>query len=176
MKCALAFLLLYLAVPACMAQSAIHHCVSADGTPVFTDQPCGSIASLKLGAIVPGMRHSCTATRGALRRRVAAAFHDRDPNALAGLMLWQDYGDSEALREVAQLQKAMQRPLLGVVDANGPPPSASAPAPPPPSSSVTTPPPDLGTLVVQLGGVQPDPGTTLRFAIEARAGCLWLHP
>lgn len=176
MKRALALLLLCLAAPACMAQSAIHHCVSADGTPVFSDQPCDSIASMKIGAIVPGLQRSCPTTREALRRQVAIAFNEHDANALAGLMLWEGYGDSEALHEVARLQKAMRRPLLGVVDATGPPPPASLPAPAAAGSVSATPVPELGALVVHLGGLKPDPDASLLFSIESRAACLWLLP
>lgn len=175
MRRATVLLLLVLAAPACAAQSAIHHCVSADGSPVFTDQPCDSIASLKLGAITPDTRHACPATRGDLRRRVAAAFGERDANALAGLMLWDGYVDNDAVREVARLQQAMQRPFLGVVDATGPPSPASATVIAPASAS-SSPAADHGALVVHLGGVRPDPGAFLRFAIKARAGCLWLRP
>jgi hypothetical protein len=121
------------------------------------------------------MHHACPATRQALRRRVAAAFHEHDANALAGLMLWQGYRDGEALREVARLRQAMQRPLLGVVDATGPPSPSSAPVAPV-AGAAAVPAPDLGALTVTLGGVQSESGAPLRFDIAARAGCLWLRP
>jgi hypothetical protein len=173
------FLLLLLAVPVCHAQTAIHHCVSADGTPGFTDQPCSSLQSRKVGAVPAQTSHACSATRKALRQRVASAFTRHDANALAGLMLWQGYTDAGALREVAHFQQLMRRPLLEVTD-DSPADSASVPATPLPwpaqTSSTNVPALPRASLEVHLGGVQPDNPGPLHFDVIFSAGCFWLLP
>jgi hypothetical protein len=170
-------LLLLLAAPSCAAQTAVHHCVSSDGTPVFTDQPCDSAQSLRVGAAPAHPEHACPATRKALRERVAAAFARHDANALAGLMLWQGYTDVEALRTLARLKQRMRQPLLEVTDAGRDTTGMSGPTPAPAvAESSGSPVIPEGDLLVHLGGVQDTPEATLRFAVLARAGCLWLHP
>lgn len=166
-------LLLLLAAPACAAQAVVHHCVSTDGTPVFTDQPCDSAQSLRVGAAPAHHGHGCPATRKALRERVAAAFDRRDANALAGLMLWRGYTDLEAVREMAQLKRQMRQPLLDVADGGT---DSTAATGPPVAPAATAPVPQEPDLLVHLGGVQGTPAPPLRFTVLARAGCLWLHP
>jgi hypothetical protein len=170
-------LLLLLAAPACAAQTAVHHCVSSDGTPVFTDQPCDSAQSLRVGAAPAHPEHACPATRKALRERVAKAFARQDANALAGLMLWQGWTDIEAVREVARLKRRMRQPLLDVADA-GPDAAGMTGASDAPATASTRPAilgPEPG-LLVHLGGVQEASTPPLRFTVAVRAGCLWLRP
>jgi hypothetical protein len=175
-----ALLLLLLSVaPACLAQTAVHHCVSSNGTPVFTDQPCDSAQSLRVGAIPPhSPRHpSCPTTPKALRERVSEAFTRRDPNALAGLMLWDGYRDVDAVREVTRLKRLMRRPLLDVaVTGEDAPASSATGIPPPAASSHAYAPVAQAELLVRLGGVQVESDGPLHFALERRAGCLWLRP
>ncbi|KGI77120.1 DUF4124 domain-containing protein [Oleiagrimonas soli] len=183
LRLALILVLLTLA-SVCHAQSAVHHCVSADGTPVFTDQPCGSMQAARIGAVQPSSsrtEHACPATREALRQRVAAAFVAHDANALAGLMLWQGYGDVEAVQEVARMHRLMQHPLLNVTDgADTSPPSAQplSAMPPVPDADVDTTidvmPDD--DLEVHLGGVEARESGPVRFQVVTRAGCYWLLP
>ncbi len=170
-------LLLLLAAPACAAQAVVHHCVSTDGTPVFTDQPCDSAQSLRVGAVPAHSEHACPTTRKALRQRVAATFARHDANALAGLMLWQGWTDTEAVREVARLKRLMRQPLLDVADA-GPDTAAMTGAPDAPAAAATSPVPQVPEpgLLVHLGGVQGAPTPPLRYSVEALAGCLWLRP
>lgn len=174
----LALLLLLLsAAPACLAQSAVHHCVSAHGTPVFTDQPCDSVQSQRVGARPARTGHACPATREALRQRVADAFARHDANALAGLMLWQGYADIDAVREVARLKRLMRRPLLDVADTDLADTSTTGSTSPPAVSGPSVPQPRVtGELWVRLSGVPDGDDSPLRFTVEARAGCLWLRP
>ncbi len=170
---------LLMASPVALAQSAVHHCASANGTPVFTDQPCDSAPSIRIGAIEPPSGHACPASRAALREHVAHAFVQHDANALAGLMLWDDYTDADAQQRLAQFKRWMRHPLLGVGDdgptqapvpAVAPSLATSAPRRPPPGA------PAQPDLLVRIGGMQGSTGGTLRFAVTARAGCFWLHP
>ncbi|GAB3025279.1 hypothetical protein GCM10027285_04000 [Oleiagrimonas citrea] len=173
------FLLLLTAATFCRAQTAVHRCVSVDGTPVFTDQPCRSMQAARIGAVQPSATpHACPATREALRQRVAAAFAAHDANALAGLMLWEGYDDREAVREIAQMRARMRQPLLGVTDDGAPPPASTSQAPVTVDapSSTTAAPSSAAELNVHLGGVAAQEAGPLRFRVLFRAGCYWLQP
>lgn len=172
------------------AQEAIHHCVSANGTPVFTDQPCSSMHAsavtpappVATGAVARRRMAppSCPASAGDLRTRVGGAFATHDANALAGLMLWGGYGHAAATADVRRLDHLVGTPLLGIEDAPPPmPASTPSPAPLPASAgSAATPGPPAppGALVLHLGGVGDDRDMNPRFAIVSDAGCFWLSP
>jgi len=171
------------------AQDGIHRCVGPDGNPVFTDQPCAALnatpvapsprdnASITIAPDGPGTPAPvlCAATVADLRQSVLDAFSTRDPNRLAGLMLWSGYGQQGVVADIRSLGGLMQRPLLGVgspdddpVDANQGPAS---------SGSVSSPPPhDERQLVVRTaaddGSGQP---RETRFDVVRRSGCLWLR-
>lgn len=185
----LAALFLLLCVPlACTAapmQTVIHHCLDADGTPVYTDQPCASMdavpATSNADPFAPSRAagpRTCPRDRKALEKRVASAFRTHDANALAGLMLWRGYSEFGAVHTVHDLADLMQWPLLGFANASsatarstlavpGLPPLMPATA----QSTAVSPLPDVLTL--RLGRPkQPD----ISFAIAQRAGCLWLQP
>lgn len=140
------------------AQATIHHCVMSDGTPVFTDQPCPSMGATKASTAPtdpfapgpPAPPRTCPKTMDALENRVAEAFRAHNANALAGLMLWHDYGERRAVHTLRDLADLMRGPFLGF---------AGNPA--------------LDTLSIKLG--RPDQPET-SFAIANRAGCLWLQP
>ncbi len=172
------------------AQTVIHHCVGADGTPIFTDRTCASLGALSAKhATHPlrpratrGARH-CPLDRQALRMRVVAAFRRHNANALAGLMLWRGYGAAAADTIVQQLAQLMHAPFLGLAgfDTTGPPAApatASLPAwwPPPllpaHTASVTTP-ANTNTLDVRLGHPAPP---LVQFEVTRRDGCVWLEP
>lgn len=178
----LAWLLLAMApaAPAVPApQTAIHHCVGADGTPVYTDQPCVNLDAVPVPAAprAPGsappvpVPRFCPVDRATLKQRVAGAFRRRDPNALAGLMLWDRRGGAAARYAVRDLASLVQEPFLGFADeASGPVPAMSG-LPPlvPPHATGALP----GTLVLELGNpARP----TATFRVLERAGCLWLQP
>ncbi|HEY2622151.1 MAG TPA: hypothetical protein VGI53_01805, partial [Dyella sp.] len=81
-----------------------HHCVGQDGNPLFTDQPCAALqatpvadaAAAKPGVTTTGLPPApsapppvlCASSVAELRQSVLDAFSRRDPNRLAGLMLW----------------------------------------------------------------------------------------
>ena len=159
----LSFLLLLCLPLACLptpaiAQTAIHHCVAPDGTPVFTDQPCASMGATKASTaptnpFAPGPPtppRACPKTLDALKKRVAEAFGAHNANALAGLMLWHGYGERGAVHTMRDLADLMQWSFLGFADD-----------------------PMTDTLSIKLD--RPDqPGAS--FAITSQAGCLWLQP
>lgn len=186
----LAILLLLLCVPLAGAaapamQTTIHHCVDADGTPVYTDQSCASMdavpATSDADPFAPSKSagpRTCPRDRKALENRVADAFRTHDANALAGLMLWRGYSEFGAVHTVHDLADLMQWPFLGFANTS-PATARSAPAIPglPPllpataQSTALSPQPDV--LVIRLGHPeQPD----ISFVIMQRAGCLWLQP
>lgn len=182
----LLLLCLPLACPAAPAmQTVIHHCVDADGTPVFTDQPCASLdavpATSRANPFAPRQSagpRTCPRDRKTLEKRVADAFRTHDANALAGLMLWRGYSEFGAIHTVHDLADLMQWPFLGFADASpasqgsvldipGLPPLMPAPA----QSTHASLPPHV--LTIHLARPQ-QPEVT--FAVALRAGCLWLQP
>lgn len=147
----------------------VNRCLDAHGNPVFSDQPCSALQAtpvqaaaassntLPSGAPMPLAR--CAATTDALRQHVIDAFATRDPNQLAGLMLWNGYGHGAAVGDIRALASLVRQPLLQVQLAGGDPASTSSTA----SSSADT-------LQVQTAG-----GGSASFAITHEAGCLWLR-
>lgn len=171
------------------AQDGIHRCVGPDGNPVFTDQPCAALnarpvassahdsAPTTTAPVVPGAPAPvlCATTVADLRQSVLDAFSTRDPNRLAGLMLWSGYGQQSVVADIRSLGGLMQRPLLGVgpdsdesADTNQSPASAG--------SAPSTPANEERQLVVRTaaddGSGQP---RETRFDVVRRSGCLWLR-
>lgn len=186
----LVFLLLMLGAPALQAQTAIHRCVAADGTPVFTDQPCSSLDATIAATVTAGDTRSaepggiCPMTPAALKTRVAAAFNAGDANALAGLMLWQGYGRSAAVAGMRRLQSLVREPLVGFGDAADTDDAGTPTLPTSPpfadnadtASNASEGNDDANTLTLRLGGVDDGSGNQASFGIVPRAGCLWLQP
>lgn len=182
----LLLLCLPLACPAAPAmQTVIHHCVDADGTPVYTDQPCASMdavpATSDVNPFAPRQSagpRTCPRDRKTLKKRVADAFRTHDANALAGLMLWRDYSEFGAVRTVQDLADLMQWPFLGfgsasIATAQSIPTIPELPPLVPATTQNTTLPPPPDILTIRLGHPeQPD----VSFTITQRAGCLWLQP
>jgi hypothetical protein len=176
--------LLAFALPA-PAQNPIHRCVDAHGNPLFTDQPCAaqdatpeqaSSSASAAGAAPPGMPvplQRCATTAAELRQRVIDAFAARDPNQLAGLMLWHGYGHVSAVDDVRSLGRLVRQPLLEIHygnEAADDPVAADGPGSPTAASSAATP---DDALQVRTGGG--DGERSARFAIARQAGCLWLR-
>ncbi|MEW9572151.1 DUF4124 domain-containing protein [Rhodanobacter sp. Si-c] len=175
--------LLALALPA-RAQNPIHHCVDAHGNPLFTDQPCASQQATPVQAPPPTPATSvatprlpvplqrCATTAAELRQRVIDAFAARDPNQLAGLMLWHGYGHVSAVDDIRSLGRLVRQPLLeihfgdGSADDSAAAGSASMPASASPAS------PSADELQLRTSG---DDDRSTRFAIARQAGCLWLR-
>lgn len=158
-------LLLLLSLLACAlparAQDAIHHCVDAQGNPVFTDQPCASQHATPVqapAAAAPGLPiplQRCASTAAGLRQHVIDAFAARDPNRLAGLMLWHGYGHVSAVDDIRALARLVRQPLLEIHFGDDPGSSA-----------------DNGDDALQLRTLG---GDDARFAVVRQAGCLWLR-
>jgi hypothetical protein len=178
----LLLLLLVLVSPALAAQTVINHCVAGNGTPVFTDRPCGSMGATLVATIggdgrrwptvasPSGPPGFCPASPDVLKSRVAAAFERRDSNALAGLMLWRGYGQRAAKAGLRHLRTLVREPLLGFGDQASPDAELVAD-----EDAVGDGGSDGGsTLTVYLGSVGSQRQAS--FDIVPRAGCLWLQP
>ena len=174
--------LLALALPA-RAQNPIHHCVDAHGNPLFTDQPCTSQQATPVQAPAPAASiappgtpvplQRCAGTAAALRQRVIDAFAARDPNRLAGLMLWHGYGHVSAVDDIRALGRLVRQPLLEIHlgDGSAEDPAALGGTDRPAAASSAAPPAD--ELQLRTGG--DDGERSARFAIAHQAGCLWLR-
>lgn len=178
----LAWLLACFATPA--AGTVINHCISATGTPVFTDQPCSNLDALPAPDGHPAQSNAahrgprlCAHDDAMLRKHVAAAFVNDDVNALAGLILWHDYRERSAVRVLHQLSALLRQPFLGFANApaQGPPdptsglPSRADMTPEQGTSAAAS----IDTLRVRLAG---EPPSLAAFPVIRRAGCLWLEP
>jgi hypothetical protein len=180
----LLFILLTLGAPALHAQTAIHRCVAANGTPVFTDQPCNSLGATRAATASGGSTQAaapdgtCPATPAVLKARVADAFNAGDANALAGLMLWQGYGRGAAMADMRRLQSLVREPLVGFGDTTDTGADTDALPPWPPfADNASGDSDDADILTVRLGGTTDDGSAReARFGIVPRAGCLWLQP
>ncbi|MBU6248005.1 MAG: DUF4124 domain-containing protein [Xanthomonadaceae bacterium] len=202
---AVLLLLALMAGPAADGQDAIHRCLDPTGRPVFTDRRCSTLDATPVQPTVaasvarPGTPRPadmapqlCAADPAALRQQVLDAFARHEPNRLAGLMLWDDYGERGAVERIRALGALVDRPLLDLRDDDGGTgawhaaagPAASIydasrplrdqlddPSPATPAAVST----DPRALIAITPGDDGAPRET-RFAIERRAGCLWLQP
>ncbi len=123
-------LLLFLLPLCAMAQDGIHRCIGPDGNPLFTDQPCAALQATPVNAppstaTKPAAGASdtltaappvttCATSVGELRQSMVDAFATRDPNRLAGLMIWNGYGRNAVVADIRSLGTLMQRPLLDI--------------------------------------------------------------
>ena len=187
-----------------MAQDGIHRCMGADGNPLFTDQPCAALqatpvtkaASPASSPAQTGLVSApttpppvlCATTVASLRQSVLEAFANRDPNRLAGLMIWNGYGREAVVTDIRSLSGLMQRPLLDVGEATDDPPPAPraddiydlnrSPDSLATSSSTPAPPSSGGDrqLVVRTAADDGSGGAReTRFSVVKRSGCLWLR-
>lgn len=181
----LCLVLLARATPA-LAQSEIHHCIGANGAPVFTDQPCAALHATPVSPVAatgspPATTVSpadlCATSVDELRQSVIDAFARRDTVRLAGLILWDGYGSGTAIADIRALTTLMKQPLLEVDTS---PPPAASPAtdnddPFPPSVAAQAPRPvDQLVLRTVRDGME-DSAPQWRFDIVRRSGCLWLR-
>jgi Domain of unknown function (DUF4124) len=190
-------LLLFLLPFCAVAQDGIHRCIGPDGNPLFTDQPCAALQATPVNA--PSLPQKPTTTQGPsdiataapaaitcaasvaeLRQSMVDAFAARDPNRLAGLMIWNGYGRDAVVANIRSLGALMQQPLLDV--------RASSDEDSPPSGTGDTENAtdnhamqrrDTGEgdqLIVHTtsndGSGNPRES---RFTIVRRSGCLWLR-
>ncbi|HET7266742.1 MAG TPA: hypothetical protein VFJ15_01375 [Oleiagrimonas sp.] len=167
---------------ACVAGTHIHHCVAADGTPVFTDKPCASLGAMPTdratNPLSPRGTHPvrhCPMDMDALRKRVARVFRAGNANALAGLMLWRGYGENAAADTVQHLAELMRSPFLGLVEtvATTAPVTSTSTWPPwrPLDPQPSLVPGATDTIIVKMGNPS---RPRIAFNVIRRDGCLWL--
>ncbi|MEO9080446.1 MAG: DUF4124 domain-containing protein [Rhodanobacter sp.] len=184
----LCLLFLLRSTPA-FAQTEIHHCIGAGGGAVFTDQPCAALNATAVSPITASNGGTpvpapppilCAADMDALRQSVIDAFARHDANRLAGLTLWDGYGQRAAISDIRSLSELVSQPLLGM-DMPGQADGSSAAAtsgsaagiiPPFPDDIRSTPAAGNRQLVLHLAG---DSVNDRRFDVVTRAGCLWLR-
>ncbi|HWU76529.1 MAG TPA: DUF4124 domain-containing protein [Rhodanobacter sp.] len=184
----LCLILLLRSTPA-LAQTEIHHCIGAGGGAVFTDQPCTALHATAVAPTAKPGNHAampapppilCAADPAALRQSVIDAFARHDANRLAGLMLWDDYGERAAVSDIRLLGELVSQPLLGLdmpgQSPGGPDETTSSTDAgsilPFPEDSQRSPVTENTQLILHLGG---DGINDRRFDVVARAGCLWLR-
>jgi hypothetical protein len=176
-------LLLVRATPVA-AQNPIHRCIGANGSPVFTDQPCDSMQATSVTAAAKPADASqpagppqitCASDIGKLRQSVIDAFASHDANRLAGLMLWGGYGRGAAVADIRSLAALMRYPLLDMGPAEEPP-SAGSSANPLATDPAPAAPEPAHQLILHVAGNDADGNPReLRFDIVRRSGCLWLR-
>ncbi|KLD63215.1 hypothetical protein [Dyella japonica] len=192
-------LLLFLLPLCAIAQDGIHRCIGADGNPLFTDQPCAALQATPVATPTPSAKPpvtqavstiptttpppvSCATSVAELRQGMIDAFAARDPNRLAGLMIWNGYGRDAVVADIRSLGSLMQRPLLDIGTASeneGPPASSDDPLFTSPGADATrSPPASAGDqqLVVRTASADASGvAHETRFGVVRRSGCLWLR-
>lgn len=185
------FTLLLFLLPICaMAQEGIHRCIGADGNPLFTDQPCAALQATPVTAPPATPKPStspldvatatpppvsCATSVADLRQGMTDAFTARDPNRLAGLMIWNGYGRDAVVADIRSLGSLMQRPLLdiGTASDDDDPPATSGDNG---DAAASRPAASGDALIVHTASGD---GTGIpretRFTVVRRSGCLWLR-
>lgn len=193
--------LLLFVLPLCaMAQDGIHRCISADGHPLFTDQPCAALQATPVNTPPPVARPAvsqgmpldapamaappavtCATSVSELRQGMTDAFAARDANRLAGLMIWNGYGREAVVADIRSLSALMQRPLIDIgtgSDSDDSPSvdgDASASSLGDAASRPTSTGTDAQLIVHTASGDGSGTPHEARFNIVRRSGCLWLR-
>lgn len=190
-------LLLFLMPLCAMAQGDIHRCIGPDGNPLFTDQPCAALQATpvnppstpattspamqnaSMAAPTPPAAITCATSVADLRQSMVDAFATRDPNRLAGLMIWNGYGRDAVVADIRSLGSLMQRPLLDVraSDDEDAPSSGAGEDTTPPDDHATRPRSSDSEQLIVHTAANDGSGTPheSRFSIVRRSGCLWLR-
>jgi hypothetical protein len=191
-------LLLFLLPFCALAQNGIHRCIGPDGNPLFTDQPCAALQATPVNAPPPTTPApqaaqdsspaiattpptvTCATSVAELRQSMVDAFATRDPNRLAGLMIWNGYRRDAVVADIRSLGSLMQRPLLDI----------SAPGEDDSPASGSSEGTDMsddhaaprrstgdGNQLIVHTASSDGTGTPheSRFTVVRRSGCLWLH-
>ncbi|MGO4701083.1 DUF4124 domain-containing protein [Dyella sp. 2RAB6] len=169
------------------AQEGVHRCIGPDGNPLFTDQPCAALKATPVQAApkssapapnapVPSVPPPilCASSVAELRQSVTDAFATRDPNRLAGLMLWEGAGRNAVLSDIRSLGALMKRPLLDFGAQNAPEQAAGSDPDAAPADH-PAPPPDHQLVVHTASDDASGEPKETRFDIVRRSGCLWLR-
>jgi hypothetical protein len=190
----LALLLWLLPIAALRAQGDIHRCMGANGIPVFTDRVCADVDAAPVlppataasaaaapagapSAPVPPPAVLCAADLAHLKQAVVDAFADRNPNRLAGLMLWNGDGQSAVVADIRLFSRLMAHPLIGVTVEGAPDSDADdADGEPPVSTNIRAPAHGEG-LTLQTEAEDGSGATEqTHFGVVHHDGCLWLEP
>jgi hypothetical protein len=193
------FLLLLLPLGTVRAQSDIHRCVGANGGVIFTDRVC---SDLNATPAVPAPTSSVSASPSAsiaiaqpppvlcasdieeLKQAVVDAFAARNPNRLAGLMLWDGDGRDSVVANIREFTRMMAHPLVEVraSEYTSPPPASSSSMAADPSvlsmSAAPSPSPRRGESLSVETEADDGSGATqeTHFGVVHHAGCVWLEP
>jgi hypothetical protein len=194
-------ILLFLPFGMVHAQSDIHRCVGPNGGVIFTDRACSDLnatpavpaptPSTSTGIAPIGIAQPppvlCASDMSQLKQAVVDAFADRNPNRLAGLMLWEGADRDAVVSNIREFTRMMARPLIAVrasEDTSTAPPSSASTsttaADPSVLSMAATPspsPPRGESLSVET---EADDGSgasqETHFGVVHHDGCLWLEP
>jgi hypothetical protein len=178
------------------AQSDIHRCVGASGGVIFTDRACSDLnaspavpaptvstsVSEGLTSIAQPPPVLCASDMSQLKQAVVDAFADRNPNRLAGLMLWEGSGREAVVANIRAFTRMMARPLVGVRASeytSTAPPSSTDTNPSVLSMSATpSPSPAQGESLSVETESDDGSGATqeTHFGVVRHDGCLWLEP
>lgn len=195
------FLLLLLPFGMARAQSDIHRCVGANGGVIFTDRECSDLnatpavpaptasASASASEVQTSIAQPppvlCASDMTQLKQAVVDAFADRNPNRLAGLMLWEGSGREAVVANIRQFTRMMAHPLVGVraseYTSTAPPSSSTSMGTDPSVLSISaTPspsPPQGESLSVETESDDGSGATQqTHFGVVRHDGCLWLQP
>lgn len=177
LRFSLLLLLLASLAPMREASAQVRHCVTADGTRLYTDRRCadmGAVEELRvptLGAPAASYRRPvCARDVQDLAYALEEAVRSGDANRIAGLYDWAGMGTANAYRVMKRLQAIARRDVVEVqtVHAGDRWESADPWLAPPPAG------PPIGLRVEQ---VQADGYTPARasFGLRQRMGCWWVR-
>jgi hypothetical protein len=192
-------LLLLLPFGMARAQSDIHRCVGANGGVIFTDRACSDLnasPAVPAPTVSAGVSEAptsiaqpppvlCASDMTQLKQAVVDAFADRNPNRLAGLMLWEGSGREAVVANIRAFTHMMAHPLIGVRASE-----YTSTAPPSPATSTGTDPsvlsmsanpspspPQGESLAVETESDDGSGATQeTHFGVVRHDGCLWLEP
>lgn len=115
-------LLLLVAGAAC---AQVRHCVSADGTDIYTDKRCDQLGAVPALPPVPSVtgttayRPTCASTLRDLAFELQAAIDSQDVNRLAASYVWNGLSTRSGYAVLDRLAALTQRPLLDIVPLYG---------------------------------------------------------
>ncbi len=159
------------------ASAQVRHCVTADGTRLYTDRLCadlGAVDDLRLPTPAAPASNSrrpvCAHTVQDLAYALEEAIRSGDPNRIAGLYDWAGMGTANANRVMNRLQDIARREVVEVrtVHAGDRWEAVDPWLAPPPSG----PPVGLRVEQIQANGHTP---ARASFGLRQRMGCWWVR-
>lgn len=171
-----------LCVDAAQAQR-VHRCIDADGSPLFSDQPCDSqnahrrddstllsaTSAIKLSARQAAMDARmgyCPAWDfESLQAELEASFQARDVNRMAALYHWPGATRRSSTPVLNEMERLLRRPLMDIAEEE----------PDLPYDWQVGDPEPLPVLRLELGGSEAfERPEYTRFGVLRHAGCLWI--